>query len=427
VGAKYSIILMNSCIYEFGRLHINYYGRELSFPYTSAADVLSGVVPEDYFRGKIILIGTSAMGTYDQKVTPLSGNMPGAEKNATVTANILAGNFIRRAKLYSDIIAVMLCGAAALLIGRSKRALHFFLYFNVLFFFLFAINMILFMFNGIRANLFYPFLTVLSIGAYTIAYKYLIEERITCEIRKMFSSYVTERVVNELIKNPDMARLGGEQREVTVLVSDIIGFTSYSERHKPSEVVSILNEYLAAMTEIVFRWEGTLDKFIGDAIVAFWGAPLEQKNHAERPVRSALHMIEGLEALRKKWILEGREPLSIGIGLNTGEVLVGNIGAEGKKMDDTVIGDPVNIGARVEMLIRKFKTNILMTELPLGIIAELVRTSRIGHVSIEGVGTVMVKGKEEAIKVYEIKALDSSEESVITECKEKTIIHMTEK
>ena len=412
---------------EFGRLHINYYGRERSFPYTSAADVLSGEVPEDYFKGKIVLIGTSAMGTYDQKVTPLSANMPGVEKNATVTANILAGNFMRRSELYSDIIAVLLCGAAALLIGRSKRALHSFLYFNVLFFFLLAINMILFMFNGIRANLFYPLFTVVSIGAFTIAYKYLIEERKAREIRKMFSSYVTERVVNELIKNPDMARLGGERREVTVLFSDIIGFTSYSERHEPEEVVSILNEYLAAMTGIVFRWEGTLDKFIGDAIVAFWGAPLEQKDHAERAVRCALHMIEGLESLRKKWISEGREPLSMGIGLNTGEVLVGNIGAEGKKMDYTVIGDPVNIGARVEMLTRKFKTSILMTELPLGIIAELVRTSRIGHVSIKGVGTVMVKGKEKAIKVYEIKALDSSEESVITECEDKTIIHMTEK
>ena len=412
---------------EFGRLHINYYGRERTFPYMSAADVLSGEVPEDFFKDKIVLIGTSAMGTYDQKVTPLSANMPGVEKNATVIANILGRNFMRRTELYSDVIAVLLCGAAALMIGRSKRALHSFLYYNFLVLFVVAINMMLFMLYGIRANLFYPLFTVLSIGTFTISYKYLVEERKAREIRRMFSSYVTERVVNELIKNPDMARLGGERREVTVLFSDICGFTNYSERHKPEEVVSILNEYLAAMTGIVFRWEGTLDKFIGDAIVAFWGAPLEQKNHAELAVRCALHMIEGLEALRKKWISEGREPLSMGIGLNTGDVLVGNIGAEGKKMDYTVIGDPVNIGARVETLTRKFRTNILMTELPLGRISELVRSSRIGHVSIRGIGTVLVKGKDKPIKVYEIKSLDSSEESLITECPEETIIHMTDK
>jgi adenylate cyclase len=411
----------------FGRLHINYYGRELTFPYASASDVLSGEVPKDFFKDKIVLVGTSAMGTYDQKVTPLSANMPGVEKNATVTANIIAGNFMRRSELYVDIVAVLLCGAAALLIGRSKRALHSFLYFNFLLFFVFAVNMILFMLNGIRANLFYPLFTVLSIGAFTIGYKYLVEERKARQIRKMFSSYVTERVVNELIKNPDMARLGGERRQITVLFSDISGFTPYSEKHAPEEVVAILNEYLGAMTDVIFRWEGTLDKFIGDAIVAFWGAPLEQKNHAELAVRCALNMIQRLEELKQKWISEGKEPLSTGIGVNTGEVIVGNIGAEGKKMDYTVIGDPVNIGARVETLTRKFSTNILITELPLNEIQELVKSNMIGHVSINGVGKVMVKGKEEPVKVYEVKALDSSEESVISECKEKTVIHMTEK
>lgn len=412
---------------EFGRLHINYYGKEHTFSYTSAADVLSGKVPNGLFKDKVVLLGTSAMGTYDQKVTPLSANMPGVEKNATVIANILTGSFMKRSELYVDVFAVLLCGAAALLIGRSKKALRSFLYYDFLVLFVIAVNMMLFILGGIRANLFYPLFTVLSIGVFTISYNYIVEERMAREIRKMFSSYVTERVVNELIKNPDMARLGGERREVTVLFSDIIGFTSYAERHKPEDVVSILNEYLKAMTEIVFRWEGTLDKFIGDAIVAFWGAPLEQKNHAERAFRCALHMIEGLEALRLKWTAEGREPLSIGIGLNTGEVLVGNIGAEGKKMDYTVIGDHVNIGARVEALTRKFNTSILMTETALEKIIDLVRTGHIGHVSVKGVGTVLVKGREEPVKVYEVKSLDASEEPVISECKEETIIHMTDK
>jgi adenylate cyclase len=270
-------------------------------------------------------------------------------------------------------------------------------------------------------------MAVVLTGFFIISYRYFIEEKKARDIRKMFSSYVTERVVNELIAHPEMAKLGGERREITVLFSDIAGFTTFSEKNEPEEVVAVLNEYLSAMTEVVFRWEGTLDKFIGDAIVAFWGAPLKQDNHAELAVRCALHMIKKLEELQKKWIAEGKTPLSIGIGMNTGEVLVGNIGAEGKKMDYTVIGDHVNIGARVESLTRKFKTNILMTELPLGKIVNLVNTSRIGHVSIQGVGNVVVKGKEKAIRIYEIKSLDPSADSFITESDDDEVIHMKDK
>ncbi len=178
----------------------------------------------------------------------------------------------------------------------------------------------------------------------------------------MFSSYVTERIVNELIKNPDMAKLGGERREITLLFSDVRGFTSFSEKHTPEEVVSILNEYLGAMTGIVFKWEGTLDKFIGDAILAFWGAPMHQENHAELAVKCALEMVSTLRQLQQKWPSEGKPALDCGIGINTGEVIVGNIGAEGKKMDYTIIGDHVNLGSRIESLTRKYNVHILMTD-----------------------------------------------------------------
>ncbi|MBI3593104.1 MAG: adenylate/guanylate cyclase domain-containing protein, partial [Nitrospirae bacterium] len=142
----------------------------------------------------------------------------------------------------------------------------------------------------------------MSIFISVTAYNYAVEEKYARRIRAMFSSYVTERVVNELIKNPDMAKLGGERREITVLFSDVRGFTSFSEKHSPEEVVSILNEYLGEMTDIVFRWEGTLDKFIGDAILAFWGAPMKQENHAELAARCALHMVKRLGELQQKWL-----------------------------------------------------------------------------------------------------------------------------
>jgi adenylate cyclase len=224
-----------------------------------------------------------------------------------------------------------------------------------------------------------------------------------------------------------MARLGGERREITVLFSDVRGFTTFSEKHAPEEVVAILNEYLGEMTSIVLKWEGTLDKFIGDAILAFWGAPMKQENHAELAVKCSLDMIDRLNELRKKWQEDGKEGLDIGIGINTGEVIVGNIGAEGKKMDYTVIGDHVNLGSRVESLTKKYGAHILITEFTFQKIGDAVQNNRIGHVSIRGLDRVVVKGKEQPVAIYEIASLESGLESSIEECDENCIIHMKEK
>ena len=412
---------------EFGRLHIKYIGGEGSFEYVSASDIISGNVDKGYFKDRIILIGTSAIGTYDQKVTPFSANMPGVEKNATAVANIMNRDLMRRAPLYFDLFAVLLSGAAALLAGRRKKASGHLIFYACLTALIMIANQSAFNLYSLRINLVYPLMTVLFIGAFQTGYRYLVEERKARDIRKMFSSYVTERVVNELTKNPEMARLGGDRRRVTVLFSDIRGFTSFSERHEPEEVVAILNEYLTAMTDIVFRWEGTLDKFIGDAIVAFWGAPMEQEDHSERAVRCALNMIKKVEELREKWISEGKTPLTIGIGLNSGDVIVGNIGAEGKKMDYTVIGDNVNIGARVESLTKQFETDILFTEPVFDNIREFVEQGRIGHVSIKGIADVVVKGKEKPIKIFEIRSLKDDSKSVISESVEGEVIYLRDK
>lgn len=402
---------------KFGRLHINYIGKEGSISHISTVDVLSGNIDKRVFNDKIVLIGASAIATYDLKNTPFSANMTGVEKNATVIANIINTDFIKKSPLYFDLIVVLLAGLFALFVRRKHRALYSFIIYLSLIVIIVITNQVAFTY-GTRINLVYPLFTVLTIGAFIIGYSYFIEEKKAGEIRRMFSSYVTEKVVNELIKNPDMAKLGGERREITLLFSDIRDFTSFSERHEPEEVVAILNEYLGAMTDVVFRWEGTLDKFIGDAIVAFWGAPLKQENHAELAVRCALNMIKKLEELQQKWKSEGEMPLTIGIGINTGEVLVGNIGAEGKKMDYTVIGDHVNIGARVETLTRKYNTNILITEMPLTKMLELVNTGKIGHVSIKEVGMVNIKGKEKPVRIYEVKALTPSSQSIITKKEE---------
>jgi adenylate cyclase len=273
----------------------------------------------------------------------------------------------------------------------------------------------LFAYQGIWINMAYPLNNVLLTFISVTAYNYAVEERYAKKIRAMFSSYVTERIVNELIRNPGMAKLGGERREVTVLFSDVVGFTSFSEKHSPEEVVAILNEYLGAMTDIIFKWEGTLDKFVGDAIVAFWGAPMKQENHAELAVRCALDMVRRLERLQRKWKVEGKPVLDSGIGINTGEVLVGNIGAEGKKMDYTVIGDHVNLGSRVEGLTRKYKTHILITEFTLEKIKEAIQSGHLYRLEVKGLEKAVVKGKEKPVEIYEIRSLEKGKESVIIE------------
>lgn len=269
-------------------------------------------------------------------------------------------------------------------------------------------------FKGLWANFIIPSFTVFFIYATVSGFRFLAEKRRAREIKGIFSSYVTEKIVNELVKNPQLAKLGGERKEITVLFADIKGFTAFSEMRQPEEVVALLNDYLKLMTDIVFRWDGTLDKFVGDSIMVFWGAPTEQKNHAELAVRCALDMITKLKRLQEKWLKEGKEPFDIGIGINTGEVVVGNMGAEGKKMDYTVIGDHVNLGARAEGLTREYDTNILITEFTYRRL-EGMFSRRIGHVTIKEMDSVKVRGREKPVVVYSLEPEEAHKKMKIAE------------
>ncbi|MBI2413473.1 MAG: adenylate/guanylate cyclase domain-containing protein [Deltaproteobacteria bacterium] len=261
----------------------------------------------------------------------------------------------------------------------------------------------LFSVKGLWADFVIPSFAVFFVYASVSGYRYLSEKKRAREIKGIFSSYVTEKVVDELVKNPGLARLGGERKEVTVLFADIKGFTAFSERHEPEEVVALLNDYLKTMTEIVFRWNGTLDKFVGDSIMVFWGAPTVQENHAELALRCALDMLGKLKKLQRRWVIEGKEPFSIGIGINTGEAVVGNMGVEGKKMEYTVIGDHVNLGARAEGLTREFDAEIIVTEFTRRKLGEMGK--RFGHLLVEEMDPVRVRGREKPVVVYGIEPL----------------------
>lgn len=402
----------------WGRSPIYYYGPEQTFPYISASDLMEGKIRPDILEGKIALIGITALGIYDLRVTPFSANMPGVEKHANVITSLLEGRSIVKLPFVVNLIILLSTGLfLSIILTRLKAVSGAIVSFSFLST-IFLIGYYLFAEKGMWMVLSYPLINIFLVSSAINIYQYAEEEMRAKRVRAMFSSYVTEKIVNELTKNPDMAKLGGDRREVTLLFSDIKGFTTFSERHAPEEVVNMLNEYLTAMTEIIFRWEGTLDKFVGDEIVAFWGAPLPQENHAELATRCALNMVEKLKELSDKWLNEGRIPLEAGLGLNTGEVLVGNIGAEGKKMDYTIIGDHVNLGARVEAMTRKYNTDILITEFTLSKIRGLVRPKNgqiLGHISVKGLEKVMVKGKEKPVRIYEIRSIEPDTESHIIE------------
>jgi adenylate cyclase len=392
----------------YGRLLINYRGGGGVFPIYSICDIISGTIPAEKLADRVVLVGATAVGIYDLRVTPLAAAMPGVEKHAAVIASLLDGQLLRQAPPATNLLLCAGSGLLLTLLLLRARAFSAAAAVALLLVCVALIGQLAFNRAGLWLNLTAPLLTLLTIYATITVYSFRSEERRARDIRQLFSSYVTARVVNELIRNPALARLGGARREVTVLFSDIRGFTTFSEKHSPTEVVALLNEYLAAMTEVIFRWEGTLDKFVGDEIMVFWGAPLPQTDHAERALRCALEMQSTLADLQQKWASEGKPQLEAGIGLNSGEVLVGNIGAEGKKMDYTVIGDNVNLGARVEGLTRHFAQSLLLTEYTVNQLRPILAAGQLLGVALDGVARVVVKGKEQPVALYTANSIDEN-------------------
>ena len=392
-----------------GRMRINYLGPERTFHSVSAADVLDGRVPLSVFQNKIVFLGTSALSTFDFAVTPFSARMPGVEKNATVFANILEKSFIHDVPVSVASLIILFTGLALTVLFSRFQASRVIGAAAFLMIAYVVVNQYLFSYQGLYLNFVYPFFNLVLIAGFSGSFKYLTEERRAHELKAMFSRYVSPKIVEQLIAHPEMAKLGGYRKEVTVLFSDVRGFTTFSEHRQPEEVVAHLNEYLREMTNLIFRWDGTLDKFVGDEIMAFWGAPLDQPNHAELAVKCALNMSNRLDQLQKKWRDEGKAPLDIGIGLNTGSVLIGNIGSADKKMDFTIIGDHVNLGARVERLTRKYDSRILITEFTMAKIEHLIKEGTLWRVDMKEIDAVTVKGKDVSVKIFSIASKPSPE------------------
>ncbi len=378
-----------------GELLINYRGPVGTFPYYSFVDILKGRVDKEKISGRIAVIGTSAVGTYDLRVTPMGSDFPGTEINATIIDNILHRRFISMPAWaqYLDFLVVLLFGILLGLIIPRVSAWFGAIIGAVLTGGWIMFTQYMFATSNIWIAVLPPLLTI-TVG-YTVInlIRYITVERAGKQIKQAFQYYVPEVVVHEILKNPSMLTLGGDRKEITVLFSDIKGFTSLSEELSPEELVNILNEYLSVMTDVVFSHRGLLDKYIGDAIMAVYGAPLPQPDHPMQACMTAIDMMAELDRLIARFKTMGRPALSIRIGINTGYAAVGNMGSK-KRFDYTVMGDAVNLASRLENLNKQYETTCLVTEYTYRRVTD--------DISFRELDLVRVRGKHIPEKIYEM-------------------------
>jgi adenylate cyclase len=380
---------------DTGRILVNYLGPAKTFPHYSIVDIIKGRLSPEKFQGKIVIVGATATGIYDLRVTPFSTVYPGVEIHATIIDNILHQNFLKQSWWikFLDVASIIIVGLImGLLIPRLKAIQG--MLFSLLFIGIFlVVNITLFSRLNMWMNLIYPVLTMLAVYLGITVFRYITEEREKKKIKNAFQYYLTASVITEMLKDPAKLKLGGDKKQLTVLFSDIRGFTTISEQLSPEDLVHLLNEYLTAMTDLVFKYDGLLDKYMGDAIMAVYGAPLDQPDHALRACKTALEMMQALKKLQSKWSEEGRPYLNIGVGVNTGDMVVGNMGSQ-MRFDYTVMGDSVNLGSRLEAINKEYGTNIVISEFTYAIVKD--------ELYCRELDAVRVKGKILPVKIYEL-------------------------
>jgi len=390
------------------RLSVKYYGGNGTIPTVPVANVLSSMIAIeegreplinlDFFRDSYVLVGYTAPGLYDLKPTTMDKRYRGVEFNATILANLLERNFVKKASFPTNFcLIVVFIFFTALSILYEADALKQLLACLVVIFFFFITHFV-FAYGNVWTLQVVPFAGIVLTVILTLAYQFTTEGRRRRFIKNAFSHYLENAVVDIILADPESLKLGGEKKETTILFSDIKGFTTLSESLNPTILVQFLNEYLTAITSVILATNGTLDKYLGDAVMAFWNAPISIPDHAEKAVEAALQCQLALEILNLDF--QGRYGFSIEtrIGINTGEVAVGNFGSE-KRFDYTVIGDAANLASRLEGLNKVFNTNIL--------VSETTKNKCNSSKTFREVGLVQVVGKTKGIAVFE-PLLDSA-------------------
>ncbi len=379
------------------RARIDYPGTAEVFHTLSLADVLDGRVPDQALRGKAALVGVTLVGQYDQVVTPFRNVEAGIYAHAAMLSSILSGRFLQRgaSAVLAELIFMLGVGLfLGLVLPRAAPWLKAAVPLGLAAAWLLLVQLALR--GGVVLASALPLANVFSVAFAVVFVGYLSTDREKARLRRTFRYYVGDSVMTEMLDHPELLRLGGEKRDCTVLFSDIRGFTALSESMAPEALVKFINGYLSPMTRIVFEEGGTLDKYIGDALMAFWGAPLPQEDHAVRACRTALRFLDVLEQLRRSWRAEGLPEIEIGVGINSGPMVVGNMGSD-LRFDYTVMGDAVNMASRLEGANKLFHTSIMVSEDTWNRVASQATGRRLG--------SLRLRGRSEPVRVWELLAL----------------------
>ncbi|MGC8595952.1 MAG: CHASE2 domain-containing protein [Candidatus Kryptoniota bacterium] len=407
---------------------INYAGPSGSFPtydiwqvlddstFTTKDEAEYHVQINDYydllsrkvFKGKVVLVGAAYPESGDLKPIPFTntdgGNLAyGVEIHANAIETLLDRNFYQRSGWIFDFVEMfvgaLIVSGVAFTSRNFKKAKSFIPVFLPLVatiivgYISYRIAFNTFVSRRVVLLVIYPSIGFVLSYIGSVVYQYVSERKQKAVIKSIFSRYVHPAVVNQLVANPELVRLGGERKRLTVLFSDIANFTAVSEKLEPEALVEQLNEYLSAMTEVIFRYGGTLDKYIGDAIVAFWGAPVDVPDHAFKACEAACEMTSVLSVLHEKWQEKGMPLLNFRIGINTGDMIVGNVGGQ-ERFAYTVIGDSVNLAARLETANKMYRTRILISQFTYELVKEKVFTRELD--------LIIVKGKSDPVRIYEV-------------------------
>lgn len=368
-----------------------------AFQVISIADILDDSKNWFALKDKVIFVGATARDLHDVQLVPTSSGepMPGVEIHASIFDTLVSKTWIQSAPLWLElfflaVIALILAGLVPFIRPRISVPAVIVLWIVII------VGAFIAFESGWIVDIVWPTLLIVFGSIALLIERWIQTDKQKKEIRNAFNRYVAPSVVDQLIEDPSKLKLGGERRHMTVLFSDLRGFTTLSEGLTPEKLVEVLNSYLHEMTSIVFEEQGVLDKYIGDAVMAFWNAPFDQPDHAMRAVRTAVKMRDKLKEMNKNGTFPAGIELKVGVGMNTGEMVVGNIGAD-MRFDYTVIGDAVNLSSRTEGLCKEYGVEIIVTENTAKDLGDEVLLRKLDKVA--------VKGKKEPITIYHVLSL----------------------
>jgi adenylate cyclase len=372
---------------------VPYRGKGGNFRYLSASDVLDGTVPDGLLKDRIVLVGTTAPGLFDLRATPVASVYPGVEIHANLIAGMLDGDIKQRPPyvLGAEVMLLLASGLAMAIILPLVSPLRATMLTILVLVAAFATNVWVWDSGNLVLPLASGLLMIAILFALNMSYGFFVESRAKRQITGRFGQYVPPELVDEMAKHPEAFSMEGASREMSVLFTDVRGFTTISEGLDPRELSQLMNDFLTPLTRVIHRRRGTIDKYMGDCIMAFWGAPLDDPDHALNAVLAGLEMQKVLEGLAPEFKARGWPEIRIGVGVNTGRMSVGNMGSE-IRVAYTVMGDAVNLASRLEGVTKQYGVGM--------IVGENTRDCLKGMVFRE-LDRVRVKGKDESVTIYE--------------------------